>query len=281
MKDSREESIPLKPEVITDLVWGLSMFFSQDEQQKKYGEDVKAKWDALATKYKDDVKTSKYIDNVNAIMSGTVYSFAQLRQQTSEQIKFYDELKSRRMQDLDHLASLSKDLQSITLRAVGFSIGGATFIQFASNALGVQQVAFGILGAGIFYIGLELILRGYRHKMGPKIMSQIQQEKEKVLKNQFEPKSQKLLDDLLKKVQSISSAAYQSQPKIEPEILKAISVTSSQIISGSFITGSNMSQLASEVTDHLGCTYCGNQNVGNNTGRCIQCGRPLHINYNG
>jgi hypothetical protein len=89
-------SIPFTPESIVDFAGGLSPFFLGEAQERKYGEDLKRKWNELAQKYKSDLRASCYLDNVYAVMSGTVCSLTCLRQQVADQFKFLEELNKRR-----------------------------------------------------------------------------------------------------------------------------------------------------------------------------------------
>lgn len=232
------ELIPLKPQSIVDFAWGLSLFFSSDEQEKKYGEDLKKKWDDLVKEYEGNNKATQYLENVYATMSGTVYSLAYLRQQVTDQFDFLEGLKERRLSDLDGLANLSKNAESIAVRVVGLSIGGGAFLQFAANALGPKEVAYGVLGAGIAYFILEIFLRAYRTYNAPRILIYIQKEKEAYLKNQYEPKSQKFLSELLERVSAISKEIYGEQTAIIPGVITKLSTGSATLHSSLFITGS-------------------------------------------
>jgi len=231
--------IPLKPESIVDLAWGLSLFFSNDEQERKYGVDLKNKWDDLAKRHSEDKRATWYLDNVNAAMSGTVYNLAQLRQETSDQFKFLDTLKDRRVRDLDDLANLTQDAQSIATRIIGLSIGGVSFLQLASDTLGVRGITYFILGAGISYFLLEIILRAYRNLNAPRILKEIQKQKESILENQFKPKSEKFLFELLNKISLISKDIYGAKFVIEPGMVKTLSSGSAALQSGGFVTGSS------------------------------------------
>jgi len=235
-------TVPLRPEGIVDFAWGLSLYFSHDEQEKKFGEDIKNKWDALALKYKDDQLASRYLDNVNAAMAGTIYNLAQLRQQVADQFAFLDILKNRRITDLDDLANLSKDAQSVGARLVGLSMGGgATFLQFASSVLGAREIVYIVFGAGVAYVISEIILRLFKNLNAPRILKQTQMEKDSILKKQFQPKANQLLSDLLKKINEISKEIYETKFVFvfEPKKLEALSLLSSKIHSSSFVTGSN------------------------------------------
>jgi hypothetical protein len=90
------DEIPLKTESIVDLAWGLSLYFSKNEQERKYGEDLKRKWDDLAQRYKENKLALRYLDNVNAAMSATINNLAQLRQEVFEHFSFLDSLEKSR-----------------------------------------------------------------------------------------------------------------------------------------------------------------------------------------
>jgi len=231
--------IPLNPEGIVDIALGLTLYFSHDEQERKFGEDVKHKWDALASEYKEDPIGSRYLQNVDAALSATVYHMAQLRQTQSDQFKFWDDLKDRRIKDLDDLANLSKDAQSVATRLVGLSMGGGiTFLQLASNVLGPREIFYVVVGAGFAYILSELLLRAYKYLNAPRILEQTQMQKDLILRKQVEPKLNKLLAELLKKVIEISKELYGTKYK-EPKNLVDLSQKLSVIYtSGSIVTGS-------------------------------------------
>jgi len=232
--------IPLNPEGIVDIALGLTLYFSRDEQERKFGEDVKDKWDALAKEYREDPIGSRYLQNVDAALSATVYHMAQLRQTRSDQFKFWDDLKDRRIKDLDDLVNLSKDAQSIAARLVGLSMGGGiTFLQLASNVLGPHEIFYVIVGAGAAYIVSEILLRVYKSLNAPRILEQTQMQKELILKNQVQPKLDKLLTELLEKVNKISKELYVTKYE-KPRDLRDLSQKLSVIYtSGSFVTGSS------------------------------------------
>ncbi|MCW4045216.1 MAG: hypothetical protein NWE94_06845 [Candidatus Bathyarchaeota archaeon] len=231
-------SPPMKTKSIVDFAWGLSLFFSHDEREKQYGDDMKNKWKEITERYKNDIKATCYLDNVYAAISGTVYSLAYLRNQVTNQFAFLEDLKKRRINDLDDLASLSAKLDSVAVRVVGLSIGGGTFLQFAANSIGAKEVAFMVIGAAIGYFGLEIILRIYKNLNAPRILRYIQSEKENYLAKQFEPKSQKFLEDLLKKVDDISKDVYGQEAAIDPAVITQLSASSASLHSSFFITGS-------------------------------------------
>jgi hypothetical protein len=240
MTSISEESVPLRPESIVDLVWGLSLFFSQDEQERRYGEDLKKKWDELSDRYNADKKALRYLDNVNATMSGALYDLARLRQETRDQFSFLEDLKNRRIRDLDDLANLSKDAQSIAARIVGVSVGGGlTLIQSASNVFGTRETAIAIVGAGAAYFVLEVVLRLYRSLNAPRVLKESQKEKEIFLVNQFQPKSEKLLADLLTKISDISKEIYGAKFALQPGLVKTLSAGSAVLHSSLIITGSS------------------------------------------
>jgi hypothetical protein len=230
-------SPPMTTQSIVDFTWGLSLFFSREERERQYGDDMKNKWKEIADRYRNDVKATCYLDNVYAAMSGTTYSLAYLRNQVTDQFTFLDELKKRRITDLDDLASLSAKLDSIAVRVVGLSIGGGTFLQFAANSIGAKEVAFMVIGAAIGYFGLEIFLRVYKNLNAPRILKYIQSEKVRYLDNQFEPKSQKALAELLKRVDSISQDVYGQRAAITPAVITQLSSSSASLHSSFFITG--------------------------------------------
>lgn len=235
---------PMTPQSIVDFTWGLSLFFSREEREKEYGEDMKNKWKEIAERCKNDAKATCYLDNVYAAMAGTVYSLAYIRNQVTDQFTYLEDLKKRRITDLDDLASLSAKLDSVAVRVVGLSIGGGTFLQFAANVIGAREVAFMVMGAAIGYFGLEIILRIYRNLNAPRILKYIQNEKERYLANQFEPKSQKALTELLQRVDAISKDVYGRQAAITPGVITQLSSGSAALHSSFFITGSAISPYA-------------------------------------
>lgn len=262
--------IPLHPEVISDLAWGLSMLFSKDAELRKYGEYVKSNWDSLAGKYKGDDKALRYIDNVNAAVAGTIYSLAELRQQSKEKLEFLDKVLERRIKDLNDLANLSKDAQSISLRVLSLSMGGGvTFLQTASSSIGTIQIAYIILGAGAFYIALEIALRLFRYLNRPRIMKQIEQEKDDILKNQINPKIKERLTQLFEKIQAISKDLYQSKYELTQGKIEALTLSGSNALSSSFITGTSIFPNAPV------CKKCGTTNYINFLGKCSHCGEDL------
>ena len=174
-------------------------------------------------------------------MSGTVYSLAYLRQQVADQFKSLEDMKKRRISDLDDLANLSKSWESIFVRIVGLSIGGASFLQFVSNVLGPKEVAIGILGAGISYFVLEISLRIYRTVNAPRILRYIQKVKESYLTNQYEPKSKKSLSELLDRVSAISTEIFGEETAINLDEITKLSTGSAALHSSFFITGNAIS----------------------------------------
>ena len=234
-------SPPMTPQSIVDFTWGLSLFFSGDEREKQYGEEMKNKWKEIAERCKSDAKATRYMDNVYAAMSATVYNLAYLRKQLTDQFTFLEDLKKRRITDLDDLASLSTKLESIAVRIVGLSIGGGTFLQFAASSIGAKEVAYMIVGAAIGYFTLEIFLRIYKNVNAPRILKSIQNEKEHYLANQFEPKSQKALRELLQRIDAISKDVYGQQAAIAPGIITQLSISSASLYSSFFITGSAIS----------------------------------------
>ena len=233
------KKLPLIPECIVDFAWGLSSFLSDNEQEKKFGEDLQVKWDNLALKFKGDRDASRYLDNVYAAIAGTIESLAQLRQNVMNQFNFLDTLQKRRVTDLDDLANLSKDAQSIASRIVSLSVGGAggaslTFLQYASNALGAREIVYAVGFAGVAYFMAELLLRVYRNWNAPRIYKQTQKQKETIRAEQFEPKVAKLLYDLLQEVKKIANEIY-PDTKLENTELEKLSVSASKIYSSSFV----------------------------------------------
>jgi hypothetical protein len=237
------------------------------EDLKKYGEYVKSNWDSLAVKYKNDEKALRYIDNVNAAMAGTVYSLA-VREQSVEKFGFLDELQERRIKDLDDLANLSKDAQSIAIRITSLSMGGGlSFIQFASSAIGPIQIAYFILGAGTFYIALEILLRVFRYLNCPRIMMQIQIEKDNILNSQITPKIKERLTELLGKIQAISKDIYELKYELTSGKIETLTLGASNVLSSSLITGSSFNPPR--------CKHCGAYNFIHPTGKCYNCGQNL------
>jgi len=231
--------IPLNPEGIVNIAVGLTLYFSNDEQEKKFGEGVKQKWDALANEYKKDPIGSYYLRIVDAALSATVCHMAQLRQTRLDQFKFWDDLKDRRIKDLDDIANLSKDAQSIATRVVGLSMGGGiTFLQFASNVLGPREIFYVVVGAGAAYVLSEIILRVYKTWNAPRILTQTQDQKDLILKNQVQPKLDKLFAELLKKVTEISEELYGTKYKKPKNLVDLPQKLSVIYTSGSIVTGS-------------------------------------------
>ena len=232
---------PLNSERIIDFTLGLSLFFSSDEREIKYGEYVKEKWEAICEKYKGDNTASKYFDEINAAMAATVNHLAQSRRETNQGFAFLDSKQKRRMDGLDDLAKLSKDAESIATRLAGLSIGGGlSFLGLATNVFGAKEIAVTIIGAGIAYFGLEVALRLYRNYKAPKIMEEIRDEKEKLLKEQLEPKSNAIVAEFLKKINQITENVYSAKYKIEEDSITTIAKDSATLQSGSFFTSGSI-----------------------------------------
>jgi hypothetical protein len=232
-------TIPLSPKSIQDLAWGLSLFFSPNEQERKFGEDVKNKWDKIVERYKGDAKAETFLDNVHAVMSSTIYSLAQLRKQVNDQFTFLDALKTRQIKNLDDLANLSKDAESIATRIAGISIGGGiSFIGLATNVLGANGIFTFIMGAGISYFVLEFFLRRHCNKKVPQIMEEIQKKKEEFLSKEFTPKSKGVLKELLEKVNEIAEKIYgKKYTTLTPKNIRKLSSSSAKVTGGSYLTG--------------------------------------------
>jgi len=229
---------PLTPESIQELAWGLSLFFSYDQQEQKYGVDLKNKWDDLVQRYKSDNKVINYLDNVNAVMSGAIYNLAQLRQQVKDHFEFLDTLKKRQIKNLDDLASLSKDAESIATRMAGISIGGAlSFFGLANDVLGQNGLFAFLMGVGSSYFVLQFILRKYRNDKIPEVMEKIQQDKKEFLDNEFKENSKIILEELLKKTSAIAEKIYGETHKMSSDTISKLSLNSATITSGSFLTG--------------------------------------------
>ena len=129
--------VPVSPESIVDFAWGLTFFFSDNTQEKKYGEDLKSKWDDLLNKLSTDSQTRNLLQSINAAMSATIYNLAQIRRQAVDHFAFLDSVQTQNLKDLDDLATLSKDAESIASRLAGVSLGGGvTFIALRLNTLG-------------------------------------------------------------------------------------------------------------------------------------------------
>jgi hypothetical protein len=235
-------TIPLSPKSIQDLAWGLSLFFSPNEQERKFGEDVKSKWDKIVERYKQDKKAQTFLDNVHAVMSSAIYSLAQLRKQVNDQFTFLDALKNRQIKNLDDLANLSKDAESIATRIAGMSIGGGiSFIGLATDVLGAHGILTFIMGAGISYFVLEFFLRRYCNKKVPQIMEENQKKKEEFLSNEFTPKSKDVLEKLLEKVNEIAKKLYGTDyKKLTPSKITTLSSSSAEVTGGSYLTGSTI-----------------------------------------
>ena len=228
-------NIPLKPDRVVDFTWGLSLLLSSDEQEKKFGEYVKNKWDALSEKYKKDDSASRYFDSVNAAMSATIYNLAKIRTETNQGFAYLDSLQKRKTEDLDDLAKLSRDAESIAARIAGLTVGaGASFLSFAANVLGAREVAIMVIGAGVAYTLLEIFLRGYRAWKAPRIMANIRKEKERFKAEQFEAKAEKKVTEFLKKLSVISEDIYGS--KIEEDVITSLAASNATMQSGSYFT---------------------------------------------
>lgn len=223
------DEIPLRPESIVSLAWGLSLYFSKKDQEKKYGEELKKTWDGLLGRYSGNKKALLYLDNVNAVLSGAVYDLARLRQDVIDRFLYLDEMEKKRIGGLDDLASLSKDLQSITSRILGLSIGGGlTFIGLATNVFGPRQLVFTILGAAFSYALVEVAFRLYRLNQMPKILKQTQGEKDNFLEKQFGPKSESILKKLLDGVNKVLNDIYGKKSVISSTTLDKLSNVSAE-----------------------------------------------------
>ena len=216
-----------RPESIVSLAWGLSLYFSKNDQEKKYGEELKKTWDSLSGRYEGNKKALLYLGNVNAVLSGTVYDLARLRQDVIDRFSYLEGLEKKRIGGLDDLASLSKEFQSITSRILGLSVGaGLTFIGLATNVFGPREIAFTILGAAFSYALVEIAFRLYRFDQTPKILKTTQEEKDNFLEKQFEPKSEEILKKLLDDVNRILNDIYGKKSVIPTATLDKLSTGS-------------------------------------------------------
>ena len=167
-------------------------------------------------------------------MSGTIYNLATLRQEKAQTFQFFDSLQDKKLKNLDDLAKLSKDAESIFTRFIGISIGaGLSFLNFASAAIGAREIALVILGASGFYILFEIILRSFRYYNSPRIMKDTQDKKQSFIEKYFQPKSKEHLEALLTKISSISEEIYGAKFKIEPATITTLASNSATVQSGS------------------------------------------------
>jgi hypothetical protein len=174
-------------------------------------------------------------------MAATVNHLAQSRQETSQGFAFLDSLQQRRLDGLDDLARLSKDAESIATRLAALTIGGGlSFLGLATNVFGAREIAIVIIGAGFAYIGLEVGLRLYKNYKAPKIMEEIKKEKEKLLKEQLEPKSKEIIAEFLKKINQITENIYGTKYKIEAGVITGIAQDSATLQSGSYFTSGSI-----------------------------------------
>ncbi len=224
---------PLKPESVIDAAWGMSLFFSCDRHEREYGKRVKDNWEKLCEK-QTQPNDIKYFQNIDACMSGTVYNLAMVRQEKSQTFKFLDSLQDKKLKNLDDLAKLSKDAESIFTRFIGLSIGaGISFLSLASSTLGTKEAAIVILGASGFYILFEIFLRLFRYLNSPRIMNDIQDRKQKFIDQYYQPKCREHLENLLKKISSISEEIYGQTSRIEPATINSLATGSATFQSGS------------------------------------------------
>jgi len=232
-------NIPLKPDRVVDFTWGLSLFFSKDEQERKFGEYVRNKWEALTEKHKADADASKYFDNVNALMFATIEHLAQVRSETNEGFAYLDALQKRKMENLGDLVKLSRDAESIATRIAGLTVGaGVSFLQLATNVIGAREVILTLLGAGISYILLEIGLRLYRIYKAPKIITEIEEKKKKFKEEQSQPKTKEIVTEFLKKLSEISEETYKS--KIEEGEITVLAKSYATLQSGSYFTSGSI-----------------------------------------
>jgi hypothetical protein len=231
--------IPLEPDRVVDFTWGLSLFLSHDEQERKFGEYVKNKWDALSEKYEKDDTALRYFESVNAAMSATIYHLAKVKMETNEGSAYLDSLQKRKIEDLDDLAKLSRDAESIATRIAGLTVGaGVSFLQLATNVLGAREIAYMGIGATVAYIVLEISLRLYRFWKAPRIMAEIKKQKEQFKTEQSEAKTKEIVTEFLKKLSSISEDTYGS--KIEQEVITSLAASNATMQSGSFFTSGSV-----------------------------------------
>lgn len=228
---------PLSPQSVADLAWGLSLYFSKDDQERTYGEDVKKRWDEMQAKEsKPSVLDSKFFHNIFGALSGAIYDLARLRQQVADHFKFVEDLKNRRLNSLDDLVNLTADGQSVATRIGGISIGGGvSFIQLASNALGPREMAYIVFGGAVAYIISEAALRVFRLINTQRILTDAQMRKDTFLHDQFEPRSKVVLNDLLAKVNEISKELFKTSledKKIQELVDRSSSVHTEALISG-------------------------------------------------
>ncbi len=232
--------IPLLPESVVDYALGLSLYFSRDEQERKYGEDSKKWWDTLRETYKSDKRASKFLDNVNAVISGTVYNLAELRKQVSDRYAYLDKVEKERIKDLDDIVSLTSDAESIATRVAGVAVGGGgvTVLSLASSTFGSKELLTVIAAGGLAYLLVEVFLRLYRMWDVPRILKFTQKEKDNTMNNQFHPKVEATLEELLKKVNKITKEAYPTKGLEEDSVKTIASAFSTAFSSSGFITGS-------------------------------------------
>jgi hypothetical protein len=212
--------LPFTDQSILDLAWGLSFYFSENEQEKKYGEDLKKKWDGELAD--DDLQTRNRLQNVNAAMSATIYDLAQIRHQASDYFAFLDSVQKQKLEDLDDLASLSKDAESIATRLAGVSIGGGvTLLATLSSGLYFPYI---VIGAGVSYFIFDVILKVIKWWRGPRILEEIQGKKDTFLASQIKPKYRQQLDGLLEKVHEIAPVSLVLEEAASIEVNRPISV---------------------------------------------------------
>jgi hypothetical protein len=207
--------LPVTDESIVDFTWGLSFYFSKDKQEQQYGQDLKTRWDAILND--DDPRIKAILQSVNAATSATIYDLAQIRHQAANHLAFLDSVQKQSLQDLDDLAGLSKDAESIATRLAGVSVGGG--VTFLASQSGGPYFSYIILGAGASYFLFDAILKGMKWWRAPKILAQTQQKKETFITSQIEPRYREQLSELLKKVHEIAPRRKFEEEPFKTELM--------------------------------------------------------------
>jgi hypothetical protein len=203
-----EVSLPVTDRSIVDFAWALSFYFSDNQQERQFGEDLKKKWDTLLTN--SDSHVQDLMQNVNAAMSATVYNIAQLRHDKAEYFAFLDSIQKEKTQNLDDVARLSKDAESIATRLAGVTVGGGvTFLATISSGAYFPYV---LIGAGASYFAFDVMLKLLKWWRAPRILEKTQEEKDRFLQWKFEPKYKQQLDQLLDKVHQIAPRSLKAGP---------------------------------------------------------------------
>lgn len=210
-KLSTVPTVPLEPQQAITLAWSLMFLFSENEPNKKLGQEVNERINALVNATADPNGKSYLIQMINAIF-GTVRVLAYRATGMRQYIKLFNDIEEKKITELNNLASITAKPASLVPRVISAIAGGAlgsiSLPQVLEKAANFTIPSYGplsgyelfiifiIFGSSIGYTIIELLSRIYRMYALPKILSETQNEKS-LAWNRFVRESREAMRNLL------------------------------------------------------------------------------------